>query len=136
MERGSDKHGARMDEALEGEVHGMMQANRETHAEEWSSPEPSGEDQPDIDLVPDGTLSGGLPEGMTDADVEERSQLALYLGKEVWPATGAALLDQVRRRNAPDRVVGWVLGLDADREYTNLQDAWSALRRGVEQQRF
>ena len=71
MERGSDKHSARMDDALEAETRGMMTAGRETRGEEWNSPEPSGEDQPDVDRVPDGTLAGGVPEGMTEGDVAE-----------------------------------------------------------------
>ena len=76
MERGSNKHSARMDDALEAEVHGMMTANRETRGEQWNTAEPSGEDQPDVDLAPDGTLAGGVPDGMTEADVEQRAEIA------------------------------------------------------------
>jgi len=61
MERGSDKHSARMDDALDAEVRGMMTAGRETRGEAWNSAEPSGEDQPDVDRAPDSTLVGGVP---------------------------------------------------------------------------
>jgi hypothetical protein len=135
MERGSDKHSARMDDALEAEVRGMMTSGHDTHAEEWKSPEPSGEDQPAVDLSADGALHGGVPDGMTEADVEARSQLATYLGKEVWPATGAQLLAVAQGRDAPDRVMAQLRQLEADRSYLNLQDAWSQLG-GVEAHRF
>jgi hypothetical protein len=135
MERGSDKHSARMDDALEAEVRGMMTSGHDTHAEEWKSPEPSGEDQPSVDLSADGSLHGGVPEGMTELDVEARSQLATYLGKEVWPATGAQLLAVAQGRDAPDVVLNRLRQLEADRSYINLQEAWAQLG-GVEAHRF
>lgn len=137
MERGSDKHSARMDDALEAEVHGMMTANRDTRAEAWNSPEPSGEDQPDVDLVPDGTLAGGVPEGMTEEDVELRSELAIRLGKECWPADRDGLLAKAAELNAPDRILALLELLPAGRTFENLQDAWALLSGGaVETQRF
>ncbi len=135
MERGSNKHSARMDDALEGEVRGMMQAGHDTHAEDWKSAEPSGEDQPAVDLSADGSLHGGVPDGMTEADVEERSTIAQYLGKEVWPATGAQLLAVAQSRQAPDAVLARLRQLRADVSYLNLQDAWSDLG-GTEAHRF
>lgn len=135
MERGSDKHSVRMDDALEHETRGMMTAGRDTHAEEWKSAEPSGEDQPKVDLSADGALHGGVPDGMTELDVEERSTIAQYLGKEVWPATGAQLLAVAQGRNAPDAVLARLRELRADLSYTNLQDAWSDLG-GTEAHRF
>ena len=135
MERGSDKHGPRLDEAMEAEVRGMVQAGRDVRGEEWRSPEPSGDDQPDVDRAPDGTLTGGVPEGLTEADVEQRSELASYLGKEVWPADRDALLAKAQEQNAPDRVIDLVERLPA-REYANVADAWQALSGGKEAQRF
>ncbi len=40
MERGSDKHSARMDDALEAEVSNLMRAGHDNRAD-WNSPEPS-----------------------------------------------------------------------------------------------
>lgn len=136
MERGSNKHGARMDDALEGEVRAMMTAGRETRANEWNSAEPSGEDQPDVDLVPDGTLAGGVPEGMTQLDVEARSELASYLGKECWPGTGEALLAKAADLGAPDSVLSRLKSLPVDTEFATLQELWQSLDGGVETQRF
>jgi hypothetical protein len=137
MERGSDKHSARMDDALESEVHGMMTAGRDTRGEAWHSPEPSGEDQPDVDLVPDGTLAGGIPDGMSEEDVEVRSEIAASLGKECWPGDRAALVAKASELNAPDRVIDRLQQLPAGRTFENLQEAWAQLSGGaVESQRF
>jgi hypothetical protein len=137
MERGSDKHSARMDDALEQETRGIVQAGRDPRAEEWKSAEPSGEDQPGVHLSGSGALHGGVPEGMNEQDVEERARLASYLGKEVWPATGAQLLAVAQGREAPDVVLQQLRQLPADRSFANLQDAWGALSGGhVEAHRF
>ena len=136
MERGSDKHSARMDDALTHEVEGLLRAGHDTHAEEWKSAEPSGEDQPEVDLSGDGDLHGGVPDGMTESDVEERSRLAAYLGKEVWPATGEQLVEVARGRQAPDVVLDRLAQLPPGRVYDNLQDAWAQLGGGTEAHRF
>ena len=135
MERGSDKHSARMDEALGAEVAGLIRAGHDNR-EDWNSPEPSGEDQPDVDLVPNGTLSGGVPAGMTEQDVERRSELAGFLCR-VWPATGAQLVEVAAGNQAPDSVLATLRALPPGRVFDNLQDVWSTVSGGhVESRRF
>ena len=135
MERGSDKHSARMDDALEAEVSGLMRAGHDNRAD-WNSPEPSGEDQPDVDLVPNGTLAGGVPDGMTEADIERRSELATYLGR-LWPATREELVRVATDNEAPDAVMSQLHTLELGRQYANLQEVWSSLSGGhVEGHRF
>lgn len=136
MERGSDKHSPRVDEALEAEVRGMMTAGRETRGEEWNSAEPSGEDQPDVDLNPAGSLHGGVPDGMTEDDVETRSQIAGYLGKEVWPATAHQLMLVAQNRNAPDDVVRRLQQLPQGHTFGNMQEVWTALTGERGEHRF
>lgn len=46
MQRGSDKHGPRKDDALARDVEGMIRGNGPTHAEEWKDPEPPADDDP------------------------------------------------------------------------------------------
>ena len=135
MERGSNKHSARMDDALEAEVHGMMTANRETRGEQWNTAEPSGEDQPDVDLAPDSTLAGGVPDGMTERDVEDRAELAMYLGKEVWPAGAAALTAKAQELGAPDAVLDQIGRLPQSAVFDNVQAVWQALQGGTEAHR-
>ena len=135
MERGSDKHGPRLDEALEKETRGLIQAGRETRGEEWKSAEPSGEDQPEVDRAPDQTLAGGVPEGLTEADIEGRSELAAALGKEIWPADRATICAKAAESNAPDRVIDLVERLPA-RTYENVADVWQALTGTPVEERF
>ena len=135
MQRGSDKHSARLDDALEQEVSGLMRSGHDNR-EDWNSPEPSGEDQPDVDLVPNGTLSGGVPEGMTGEDVDGRSELASYLGR-AWPATREDLIGKATENDAPDSVLQQLQGLPEGSDYENMQELWSALSGGhVESNRF
>ena len=135
MERGSDKHSARMDDALEAEVSGLMRAGHDNRAD-WNSPEPSGEDQPDVDLVPNGTLAGGVPDGMDEADVEKRSELASYLGR-LWPATSEQVLFVAVENDAPEDVLATLRRLPAGQSFANLQELWASISGGhVESHRF
>lgn len=135
MERGSDKHSARMDEAMSAEVEGLVRSGHDNRAE-WNSPEPSGEDQPDVDLVPHGNLAGGVPDGMTERDIERRSELASFLGR-VWPATTEQLREVATGNDAPERVLDLLRGLTPSRSYANLQEAWAELSGGhIEAHRF
>lgn len=135
MERGSDKHGPRMDESLKAETDAMMRAGRDTRIEEWNSPEPSGEDEPDADRSPDGTQTGGTPPGMDADDVQGRSELATFLGKEVWPADREQLIELAIDRNAPDRVVDLLRELPGGRTFANVNEVWITLGGGVEAER-
>ena len=136
MERGSDKHGFRMDDALAAETEGLTRSGHSTHAQEWKDPEPSGEDQPDSDYAPSGTLEGGVPDGMTSADVESRSELATFLGASVFPANRVVLEERAADQNAPDRILDLLRRLPDGREYGNVADVWSALGGGNESHRF
>jgi hypothetical protein len=135
MERGSDKHSARMDDALDAEVSGLVRAGHDSRAD-WNSPEPSGEDQPDVDRSPNSTLAGGMPEGMTEQDVERRSELAGYLGR-VWPATSEEILAVATGNGAPDAVLRPLRGLPPGHSFENLQELYVVVSGGqVETQRF
>jgi hypothetical protein len=136
IERGSDKHGPMLDDAMASEVEGLVRGGHATHAEEWKEAEPSAEDQPDTDLEPDGTLTGGTPAGVDSGDIEGRSELAQYLGKEVWPARRGDLLAVARDRQATDRVLAELERLPADQQFENVSDVWQALGGGREEQRF
>ena len=135
MERGSDKHGARVDDALAHEVEGTIEAGRSSRGEEWRDAEPSGEDQPDVDLRPDGALHGGVPDGMTEDDVELRSEVAQALGKEIYPASGSELVAKARESSASARVLNLLGRLPPEESFANVQRIWARLGGGVEQHR-
>jgi hypothetical protein len=136
MERGSDKHGRRLDEQLSKETRGIVTGGHDPRAEEWRSAEPSGEDQPDVDLAPGETRTGGVPEGMTADDIEARSELAALLGKELWPAEGAQVKSRLRESQAPDRVIDLCEALPDGRIYDNVSEVWVDLTGHKETHRF
>ena len=136
MERGSDKHSPLVDDQLKHETEGLVRSGHGTHAEEWKDAEPSGEDQPDADLAPSGTLHGGAPEGMAADDVEGRAELAGFIGKSAYPMVREQILDLVIDRQAPTRVVDLVRRLPAGREFENINDVWTAVGGHVESNRF
>ena len=135
MERGSDKHGRRLDEALKSETDGMMRAGRDTHAEEWKSAEPSGEDEPDVDRSPHGTLTGGVPQGMTPDDVEGRAELATFVHRSVFPCGRDSLVEDALANSAPARVLDQLRELPPGGHYANVGEVWVALGHGVESSR-
>ena len=128
------KHGPLHDDALKHDTEGMVRAGRSTHADEFLDPEPSGEDQPDVDRSPDGTLAGGTPEGLSEADVEGRSELARLLGR-VYPADREQLLDAARTNTATDAVIGRLRSLPAGHEFANVAQVWATLGGGTEEHR-
>ncbi|MCU1593874.1 MAG: hypothetical protein JWO12_1266 [Frankiales bacterium] len=132
MERGSDKHGHRLDEALAKETRALVTGGHDNR-EEWNSPEPSGEDQPEVDS---GRLVGGTPEGLTPEDVEGRSRLASLLGKEIWPAETQQIRERVVDQGGEDSVIELVGRLPEGRVYVNVAEVWKDLNGGVEQHRF
>lgn len=136
MERGSDKHGPRLDEAMDKETRGLVTAGHDTHSEEWASAEPPGEDQPEVSLAAGTALTGGVPDGMTPEDVEGRAELASLLGKEIWPADGATVKASLVEHEAPDRVIDLVGTLgDAD-VFDNVAAVWEQLTGAKEAHRF
>ena len=136
VERGSDKHSPAMDDKLKHETEGLVRAGRSTHAEEWKDAEPSGEDQPDADRDPSGTLHGGIPAGMDPADVDGRAELAGFIGKDAYPMVREQILGLVIDREAPTRVVDLVRTLPSGREFHNMNEVWTAVGGHVESDRF
>jgi len=136
VDRGSDKVSPRADEELKHQTQGLVRSGHTTHAEEWKDPEPIGEDQPDADLAPDGTLHGGTPAGMTGDDVEGRAELAGYIGKDAYPLVGQQVLELVIDGQAPARVIDLVRRLPSGREFHNINDIWISLGGHVEADRF
>ena len=123
----STKHNPRLDEELEHETQGMMKAERATRAHEWREVEPVGEDQPDIDADPAGTLVGGTPVGMTDDAVVARTELARWLTRQPFPGTREDLVEAARDHRAPDAVVAELERLPAGETFERIGDVTRAL---------
>jgi hypothetical protein len=123
----STKHSARIDDELEHETQGMMRAERATRAEEWREVEPPAEGDPDIDSDPAGTLVGGTPVGMDRDAVVARAELARWLDRADYPASGPQLVEAAQEHQAPDAVVGELRRLPEGETFERIGDVVRAL---------
>jgi Protein of unknown function (DUF2795) len=139
MERGSSKHGPRLDEQMENEVRGLLQGQPgNDRVEEWHDPEPSGEDQPEAAQFPEPELDrrGGAPEGITVEETEQRAEFASYLHRSLFPAERGKLRRAAEEAHAPDWVVAAIERLPEGQEFPNVSEAWAAAGGGIESQRW
>jgi hypothetical protein len=136
MERGSNKHGPRLDEQLQREVEGTLRGTAGSRVEEWRAAEPPGEDQPDATLVPAGDDRSGVPQGMTSEEVEQRSRLGRYIARSALPGDRAALRRSAEELEAPDDILAQLDRLPPDREFRTVSQVWAALGHANETQRW
>ncbi|MGW7520214.1 DUF2795 domain-containing protein [Streptomyces sp. NPDC054796] len=127
----NDKNGPLQDDEAKKRLQGELRSNRVEEREL----EPSGEDQPDVDLDPHTEHVGGTPPGMTPRDVALRAELARYLGRHVYPADRATVLEALRSEHAPDQLVGLASRLPEDGRFANAQELAQALGLGTETRR-
>ena len=73
---------------------------------------------------------------MEPDDVEGRAELAGYIGKDAYPLLREQILDLVIDGQAPDRVVDLVRRLPSGRQFTNINEVWTAIGGHVEHGRF
>ena len=123
----STKHSPRVDEELEHEIQGMLKGEHATRSEEWREVEPIAEGDPDITADPTGTLVGGVPVGMTEDAVVARAELARWLDRADFPATGPELVEAARDHRAPDAVVDELRRLPEGETYERIGDVVRAL---------
>ncbi len=123
----STKHSPRVDEEMEHEIQGLLKGAHSTRAEEWREVEPAAEGDPDVDADPSGTLVGGTPVGMDADAVIVRAELARWLDRADFPASGPDLVEAARDHRAPDAVAAELAKLPADQTYERIGDVVRAL---------
>lgn len=136
MERGNSKHGPRLDDQMRREVDGTVQGTAGSRVEEWRQPEPAGEDQPEPTTVPAGETRGGVPQGMTPDDVEQRSRLGRYISLSALPGDRARLRHSAEENEAPDDVLAQLDRLPPGVEFETVSQVWGALGNENETQRW
>ncbi|MFF5173053.1 DUF2795 domain-containing protein [Micromonospora sp. NPDC000089] len=129
MERGSSKHGPRIDDQMSQEVSGLVQGpgTGGSRVEEFREAEPAGEDQPGATTAPAGDLRTGTPQGMSSEDVERRSQLGRFITMAALPGDREALLANARSNEAPDAVIAELERLPDGTRYQTVSEVWAAL---------
>jgi Protein of unknown function (DUF2795) len=131
LERGSDKHGPRLDEELAHETRSIQQGSPvESRVEEHREQEGPGEGQP----TPDARLTGGrATAGSLDLDdAETRADIARFLTPSTFPADRETLVADAEGNHAPEEVLERIRALPAGRAYENVQDVWVTLGGTVE----
>lgn len=134
MERTTDKHSPRIDDAMEHEVQSLVDGRSgDARAQESRMPEPHGEGEPEMDAGArwdDHDEQGiGVPEDVA----EERAELARFVAAAQWPATRDELLEAADGDHATDAVMEKLGRLPhGDRRYGNVQEVWRALGGEVE----
>ena len=101
---------------MASEVRGTVQGTAGGRAEEWKMAEPSGEDQPDTTLSPDGNEN-------------DLSRFGRYIGLSALPGDREALLKSARDLEAPDDILATLEGLPEGTTYRNVAEVWRATGR-------
>ena len=122
MDRGSDLHGARLDEELAREVEPLTRGEPiEARAEDERVIE-EGYDEivlEDHAPTPPGQLS--------QAEIRARSELAWHLRPSVFPADRYALVECAIEERADPELLEQLAHLDAKRQFATVQQVWEAL---------
>lgn len=133
MQRGSDRHGPRLDDELRRETEALERSGVQPHREEWRQPEPAAEGEPEASRTPRPVYRGGTPPGLDPADVEARTELARHLDPAAFPADRAGLLRSAASNHAPDEVVETIEALPDGVRFETMQEVWTALGGGAEE---
>ena len=109
MQRESDKHGSRLDEAMAHEVEPLVRSQSADEARVHE--ERLQEDMPVLDEGPQ----------------DERAELARHIAPADWPADRSSLIEVASCDHAPDEVLAALRRLPAESRFANVQEVWSAL---------
>lgn len=118
------------------EVSGTVQGTAGSRAEEWHTPEPAGEDQPESTRAPARDTRSGAPWGMTSSEVEQRSQLGRFISMSALPGDRETLRSNAQENEAPDAVLAELDRLPSDTVFQTVSEVWAALGHGNETQRW
>lgn len=134
MERTTDKHSSRIDDAMEHEVASLVDGRSgDARSRESRMAEPVAEGEPEIDHGARGDDHDDQGIGVRSDVADERAELARFVASAQWPATREQLLEAADRDHATDAVMEKLGGLPhGDRRYDNVQDVWRALGGEVE----
>jgi hypothetical protein len=119
VERGSTKHGPRLDEEMQRETEAMTRgAPVEPRTREEREHEPV---ELEVSLAP------GAGRSAADESVMARRELSRHLDLHVFPATRDALLANAEAHDAPESVLAQLASLPADTRFGTVHQVWAAL---------
>lgn len=126
-ERGSDKHGPRVDEELEQELRPMEQGGpADARAEEGRQQEAPGDFEPTPDSRVGHRGASPLLE-ISDDPAEARREVARALDPSIFPADRTAVLRSATDNHARAPVIQALEALPLEGTYKNVEELWLAL---------
>jgi hypothetical protein len=126
MERRSDTHGPRLDDALEHEAASLTHgAPIESRADPGREMEGVTDDEPRPDVISESALDDEGP--LSRAAVRARSELAQHLRPSIFPARRDALVACAREEDAPVAMIQQLERLSASMSFANVEQVWEAL---------
>jgi hypothetical protein len=123
MERGNTKHGPHLDEEMAREI--REHTIEGSRVRDWQEPEPAGEDQPGVRLLPYGEVTA--PAAPSPAEIDERSELGRWIPRSALPGDRDALVRAAERSGAPDAILEQVRALPAGETFETVVQVWGAL---------
>ena len=130
MERETDKHSARVDDAMAHDVESLLRGvpveSRSQEARLQEDPDVGPGRRFDLEDLPPQSL------GISGTAAERRAELARHLATAGFPARREALVRAARGNFAPDWVLDALEALPEDEEYPNVQAVWQAIGGEVE----
>jgi hypothetical protein len=132
MERGSDKHGPRIDEELKHDTSSLVHGSPvESRADESREQEGPADGEPTPDALLTGDRPAADPDTLTHDEIEARTELGRHLQPSIFPADRAEIVSSARRMGASEDLVAQLSQLP-DGTFDNLEAVWEALGGRVE----
>jgi hypothetical protein len=128
MERQSNKHSPRIDDAMEHEVESLTRgAPVESRSDPAREMEGAAEDEPTPEsVIEHAELSNSRAGALSTADVRRRSELAQHLRPSIFPATRDDVVECARSEEAPTQLLEDLEQLPA-RVYQTTEAVWEAM---------
>jgi hypothetical protein len=128
MERQSDKHGPRLDDAMSREVESLTHgAPIESRIDPRREMEDGGDGEPTPEGVIEELDAPANADALSHFDVRRRSELAIALRPSIFPATRTELVECAQEEGAAPDLVDALARLPEARAFRTTEEVWEAL---------
>lgn len=128
MERETDKHSPRLDNAMNQDLESLLKGS----PEESRAREDRLQEDPEVGPGRPPAAEEQVGLGVSASAADQRAELARYLAGAAFPARPDELLYMAEDDQAPPSVLDALRSLPADEQYENVQSVWRALGGEVE----
>ena len=128
MERETDKHSPRIDDAMSHDLESLLRGS----PEESRAREDRLQEDPDVGPGREARADEKVGLGVSASAADQRAELARYLAGAAFPARRDELVYMAEADQAPPSVLEALRSLPADEQHANVQSVWQALGGEVE----